>query len=379
MRLAVRLALSLVLAVSGLAVASAPPGQAAPTITISPASLPNAVGGQPYSQTFVGSGGVAPYHLSLRSGSIPPGMALSSSGRFYGTPTKTATMPASYAFGVRLTDDQNNQVDANYTITVTTPTITISPARVPDKIIGQYFSHDLSARGGGGTYSYSLRAGSLPTGVALNSLGSLYGTPDKLGTFSFTVTASDNYGFTGDVTYSLEVQNPPPSLTSSAPLTPALLRTYRHVLAVAGGNVPYRFTLTSGSLPTGLALSPDGVISVTPTVAGGYLASISTVSSSTAPLVIPLYLAVAPKLTAKVSRARQHRGRWIRVTGAGLVPRTRVVVILDGRRRLGTTVARPNGTFALRIRVPRATRPGTHRVVVKAAGLTVRRPLRVTR
>ena len=47
-------------------------------------------------------------------------------------------------------------------------------------------------------------------------------------------------------------------------------RSYQRRLTGPGGTPPYRFALESGSLPAGLTLSEDGVLSGTPTGAGDW-------------------------------------------------------------------------------------------------------------
>jgi hypothetical protein len=49
-------------------------------ITVTPASMPSGVPGTPYSQTLSASGGTAPYKFRLKSGSLPPGLSLASTG-----------------------------------------------------------------------------------------------------------------------------------------------------------------------------------------------------------------------------------------------------------------------------------------------------------
>ena len=52
-------------------------------------------------------------------------------------------------------------------------------------------------------------------------------------------------------------------------LPPATLGTaYSQVVTAVGGNAPYTFSVSSGSLPAGLSLDPDGTISGTPTASG---------------------------------------------------------------------------------------------------------------
>ncbi len=50
-------------------------------------SLPPATVGSPYSATLSASGGTPPYSWSVTSGSLPPGLSLSPSGKIAGTPT----------------------------------------------------------------------------------------------------------------------------------------------------------------------------------------------------------------------------------------------------------------------------------------------------
>jgi hypothetical protein len=73
------------------------------TIALSPTSLPNGRAGIAYSQTLTASGGVAPYAFSLTSGSLPQGLALSTSGIVSGRPSKS-TGGKTFNFTVRAAD-----------------------------------------------------------------------------------------------------------------------------------------------------------------------------------------------------------------------------------------------------------------------------------
>lgn len=84
------------------------------------------------------------------------------------------------------------------------PEIAISPATLPDATVGLAYNQTISASGGTAPYTYSVTMGSLPTGLTLNSsTGVLSGTPTAGGTFTFTVTATDNEGCTGTATYTI--------------------------------------------------------------------------------------------------------------------------------------------------------------------------------
>jgi hypothetical protein len=76
---------------------------------------------------------------------------------------------------------------------------------------------------------------------------------------------------------------PPPALTiiTPSPLTSAAAGTLVLVtLAASGGTPPYQWAVTSGSLPTGLALDPSGLLSGTPATSGSYTFAISVTDSA---------------------------------------------------------------------------------------------------
>jgi YD repeat-containing protein len=61
----------------------------------------------------------------------------------------------------------------------------------------------------------------------------------------------------------------PPRITTAS-LPPAIVgSSYRQALRATGGRSPYRWSLASGELPAGLALTPAGIIEGTPTQAEG--------------------------------------------------------------------------------------------------------------
>ncbi|MDZ5637411.1 Ig-like domain-containing protein, partial [Janthinobacterium sp. GMG1] len=60
----------------------------APTVSLTPASLPNAAAETPYSATLTATGGMAPYTYSVSAGSLPAGLSLNSAtGVLSGTAT----------------------------------------------------------------------------------------------------------------------------------------------------------------------------------------------------------------------------------------------------------------------------------------------------
>jgi uncharacterized protein YhjY with autotransporter beta-barrel domain len=60
------------------------------TLTVNPATLPDAVFGRPYSQTVFATGGTAPYTYLISAGALPPGLSLNTAtGVISGSPTNT--------------------------------------------------------------------------------------------------------------------------------------------------------------------------------------------------------------------------------------------------------------------------------------------------
>ena len=72
------------------------------SISLTPASLPGGTVGTPYSQVITATGGTAPYTFAVTSGSLPPGMSLSSAGVLTGTP-KNGAGNKTYTFTVTAT------------------------------------------------------------------------------------------------------------------------------------------------------------------------------------------------------------------------------------------------------------------------------------
>jgi hypothetical protein len=68
------------------------------------------------------------------------------------------------------------------------------------------YSDTVIAQHGTQPYTYAVTAGSLPTGLTLDEdTGEISGTPTVIGTYNFTITATDSNGITGTKDYSLSV------------------------------------------------------------------------------------------------------------------------------------------------------------------------------
>ena len=136
--------------------------------------------------------------------------------------------------------------------------------------MGAAYSQVVSATGGtGGGYTFSVSAGSLGAGLALNAAtGVISGTPTTAGTRNFTIRAQDSGGGSGTRAYSI-------TINAAIAVNPASLPggtvsvAYSQSVTASGGNGTFTYTISAGALPAGLALNaPNGLISGTPTTPG---------------------------------------------------------------------------------------------------------------
>jgi hypothetical protein len=157
-------------------------------------------------------------------------------------------------------------VSPSVTVTVTLPTVTTSS--LPTGVVNApYPSTQLTASGGATPYTWSVTAGSLPTGLApLPSTGIISGTPTATGTFHFTVQVKDSVGNTNTAALAITINTQLQVTTSSVPTDVDAGVPYTSTTLMATGGVPpyTSWVRSSGSLPSGLSLSSAGVISGTP-------------------------------------------------------------------------------------------------------------------
>lgn len=142
--------------------------------------------------------------------------------------------------------------------------LSISPDSLPPAYQGVYYLVNFSATGG--TAPYKFQTGSFPgllfSGLSMGTDGTLSGIPNQ-GTYTFTVTATDNSSATNTSTrnYTLVVDAQPILVAPGSLPVATVGRSYAQTLTASGGNAPYRFVLAAGSrLAPGLTLSSDGVI-----------------------------------------------------------------------------------------------------------------------
>lgn len=150
--------------------------------------------------------------------------------------------------------------------------IRITTSDLGSAVLNSPFNGEITAVGGiGGNFTWEAVT-SLPAGLNLNTAGTpstfLSGTPVQNGLFTFTVRVSDFFGNTDEADIDLRVEQP---VTFDDTLLPRLIAgtPYSGTLTAVGGQGPYSFRVVSGTLPSALSLSANGVISGTPSGSTG--------------------------------------------------------------------------------------------------------------
>ena len=251
-------------------------------LTITTTALPNGTAGATYNTTLMASGGAGPYTWSVTSAQqLPPGLSLNAAtGAISGTPTPTAA-GGPYNITIQVTDSGGQSVSAGLSLSIASQ-LTITTAVLPNGTAGATYNTTLMASGGAGPYTWSVTsAQQLPPGLSLNAAtGAISGTPAAAGgPYNITIQVADSAGQKASTTLSLTIASQLTITTTSLPnFTPN--NVYTATLQPLGGTPPYTWSLVSGSLPLGLALTEAGVISGGPTVSGLYTITVEVADSS---------------------------------------------------------------------------------------------------
>ncbi|MBI4750696.1 MAG: SBBP repeat-containing protein [Acidobacteria bacterium] len=259
-----------------------------PTLDFQPSILPTGIIGLGYNQSLSVTGGQSPYTFTVLNGTLPAGLALSTIGVISGTPSAIGTSQ----FTVQVQEGNQCRGSQTYTLTISCPSISLSPTTLPGGASGSTYNQSLSASGGQQPYTFTISAGSLPAGLTLNPTGLISGIPLVAGTAQVSIQVQDAMGCVGSQTYPMAVTCPAATILPATLPTGTVGTTYTETLTVSGAQLPFTFDLVNGVLPTGVTLSPTGQISGLPTQGGNFSFTVRATSESCCTYLQPFTLEV---------------------------------------------------------------------------------------
>jgi hypothetical protein len=184
------------------------------TVTVNPlpleiaiSALANVVQGSSFNGQATATGGTAPYTWSIAAGAMPAGISLNAaSGAISGIPTAVGD----FTFTVEVKDAQGRTASRSFSIKVLNTPMTIEKATASFEILqGSAFSYQVKIVGGTPAFSWSVAAGALPAGLALNTnTGVISGIASASGVFACTVQVRDQKADTVSSSIQIKVIDP---------------------------------------------------------------------------------------------------------------------------------------------------------------------------
>ncbi len=289
-----------------------------PALTVTTTSLPNGNVGASYNSALAASGGQGSYRWSISQGALPDGLQLNPSGQISGTPGTAGT----FNFGVLVTDGSTRGAGRLLFITIdpALAPLTITTASVPDTDLNAAYSASVAATGGKSPYTFSVAGGALPPGITFNGQGALSGAGTTAGAYTFTIQVQDAVGTKVSKDFALNVLAPL-SITTTSLAAGNVGIAYSAGVAATGGKQPYKFSIASGSLPTGLSMDSSGAITGKPTTAGSFsfTAQVDDSSKKTASkaLTIRIIDTLAILTTSPLPEVVQNQSYSVTCTATG--------------------------------------------------------------
>ena len=234
-----------------------------PVLTMAPPSALSATAGIAYSQIFTAGGSATAFTYSMSNGSLPLGLSFNA-GTVSGTPTQAGT----FNFTIRAVDSSTGagapfNVSVNYTLTVSPPSLGLSPSVLTTPQVGISFSQQLSTAGGTAPYTYTAN-GTLPPGLGLSTSGLISGTPTTAGAYTFSVTSTDAGSFSTTNSYTGTVGAGKP-VTANSASTVGYSSSGNGISASLSGGTPTTLTITTAALHGAVATAGINGFTYTPT------------------------------------------------------------------------------------------------------------------
>ena len=292
-----------------------------PLLSITTASLAQAIQNAAYSASIAISGGVAPYVFSVVSGSLPPGITLNSAGALSGSPTSSGL----FSFTTQVADSGQIVQKAQKALSINVvPQLVINTSSLPSGAQGSVYTASLSASGGVSPYSWSLTSGTLPAGLTLSTSGLISGTPSASGTFQVTLQAKDSGSpaQSASQSYSLSIQAPPPTISALSPAVGSSLGGTS--VTVTGSAFQSGIQVSFGTISASSVtyVSSTQIKAITPAGAVGYVnVQVTNPGGQSATLMNGFLYASAPTITGiSPNSGTASGGTVVTITGTEFEP-----------------------------------------------------------
>ena len=202
-----------------------------------------------------------------------------------GVVSGTANFSGTAGFMATVKDSASHIATKSFTITGSDPLQSPPPQLFQVGQFQQIVPLSVPYSGGVQPLTYTLTGGSLPRGLRFDSsAGQITGSAIVIGSYPVTITIQDSYSPPEVAAAQITIQVIPPALfiADSVPRQVLLNRPFSGKIIADGGIPPYKFSMTSGSLPPGLsAIDPSsGQFNGSPTTLGSSFFSVNVTDSS---------------------------------------------------------------------------------------------------
>src|SRR6202158_5725763 len=312
-------------------------------------NLPVGAVSESYNAVLAVGGGSSPYHFSVKTGALPPGISLDPrTGRFYGTPTAAGT----FSFEVIVTDSpQLHEGSLTFHFVVVDGgagsiggivKVSVAPSDVKLFSNQQHqFTASVSGTSNTGVTWSAAVAGSTAAAGSVDANG-LYTAPAVNAQTNVGVTATSNADSSKSASAAVKVH---PVNKQSLKITTGNLpqgqqgNAYSEVFTATGGPTPYSWSISAGTPPAGITMNANGDFAGVPSAAGifnftvtvtdaanktatgNFSATIiagSTVKVSVSPASVTLFSNGKQQFTASVSGTSNTGVTWSAATAGSV-------------------------------------------------------------
>jgi hypothetical protein len=232
-------------------------------------NFPAGMVSDPYNAVLAVGGGRFPYHFSVKTGALPPGISMNpATGSFSGKPTNAGT----FSFEVIVTDSPNmDQGSKRFVINVGSDgggkiKISVSPASAT-LVSNQKQQFTATVSGTSNTaVIWSATAGSVDA-------GGLYTAPTVTSQTNVAVKATSKAdpSKSASAAVSVDPVNNQSLKITTGNLPPGQLgNTYNELFSATGGTTPYSWKISAGTPPPGIVMTAHGDFAGLPTAVGTF-------------------------------------------------------------------------------------------------------------